>query len=259
VTGKRTDRRRKPRAAVAPASGIDAAWAAWTAGRADDAIRCCVAVLEPDPSQLGAAALLARALVESREAIAGAAAERLVDAFVRRGDLPRALAAIDVAERAGHDPAPLRVTVANAFGRGSRRAGDVAPAPPPLPPKEVAIDGATMDALYTAFLGILARADSPQAPPNTQHVRPDAYTVRAQMRRIRDVLAGKESVLFEELFTEHAAKMEIIVTFMALLEMIAHSEIVLHQKKPFAPIRISAERLLDDADEAYDYLDETDA
>ncbi len=129
----------------------------------------------------------------------------------------------------------------------------------PLPPKEVAIDGATMDALYTAFLGILARADSPQAPPNTQHVRPDAYTVRAQMRRIRDVLAGKESVLFEELFTEHAAKMEIIVTFMALLEMIAHSEIVLHQKKPFAPIRISAERLLDDADEAYDYLDETDA
>lgn len=168
MTGKRTDRRRKPRAAVAPASGIDAAWAAWTAGRADDAIRCCVAVLEPDPSQLGAAALLARALVESREAIAGAAAERLVDAFVRRGDLPRALAAIDVAERAGHDPAPLRVTVANAFGRGSRRAGDVAPAPPPLPPKEVALDpklakarGSTLLERAEAALKALIETDDP--------------------------------------------------------------------------------------------------
>jgi len=48
-----------------------------------------------------------------------------------------------------------------------------------------------------------------------------------------------------------------IVTFMALLEMITRGEILLRQKSPFAPIRISADRLLLD-DETYEYMDESE-
>lgn len=135
-----------------PPSGIDAAWVAAIAGKTDDAVRGCVAVLEHDRAQIGAAALLARVIVEDRAEVAGLAAARLVEGYVRRGDLPRALAAADVAARAGRDAGPLRASIAKAFGRGSRRVADVAPAPPPLPPKETAIDDALAKAKGEALL-----------------------------------------------------------------------------------------------------------
>ena len=126
----------------------------------------------------------------------------------------------------------------------------------PLPPKEIALDGADMDKLYEAFLQLLGRKREQTNAPLSQHVRPDVYTVRSQMRRIRDILLERKNVRFEELFEADAAKMEMIVTFMALLEMICHGEIVLRQKAPFAPIRIAADRLLLDGDDDYNYMDE---
>lgn len=126
----------------------------------------------------------------------------------------------------------------------------------PLPPKEVALDGASMDTLYTAFLTLLNRKQEAPTAPRAHHVRPDHYTVRNQMRKIRDILVDKPSALFEDLFSEDAERLEMIVTFMALLEMILHGEIILRQKSPFAPIRIAADRLLLEGDDDFDYMDE---
>ncbi len=127
----------------------------------------------------------------------------------------------------------------------------------PLPPKEVALDGATMDGLFSAFLEMLSRKQDAPEPIRSQHVNPDRYTVRSQTAKIRSVLLEKNAVTFEELFSPDVERMEIIATFMALLEMIARGEILLRQKAPFAPIRISADRLLLD-DEAYEYMDESE-
>ena len=88
-------------------------------------------------------------------------------------------------------------------------------------------------------------------------VRPDAYSVRSQMRKIRDILVASASIRFEELFAGGAERMEMIVTFMALLEMLAHGEIGVKQKAPFAPMRIFSKELLLDGDEEYEYMDET--
>ena len=128
----------------------------------------------------------------------------------------------------------------------------------PLPPKNIALDGADMDGLFSAFLALLARkTPEPDAPRISSHVRPDAYTVRRQMVKIREVLTGKQQISFEELFDAHAGKLEMIVTFMALLEMIAHGEIHLKQSAPFAPISIRVGQFLDN-DDAYHYIDELD-
>ena len=81
--------------------------------------------------------------------------------------------------------------------------------------------------------------------------------MRSQTAKIRAVLLEKHAVSFEELFDENAERTEIISTFMALLEMIARGEILLKQKAPFAPIRISADKLLLD-DENYEYMDESE-
>lgn len=127
----------------------------------------------------------------------------------------------------------------------------------PLPPKEVALDNATMDALLSAFWEMLLRKKDAPEVIRSQHVNPDRYTVRSQTNRLRAMLQERTAVSFEELFTPESERMEIIVTFMALLEMIARGEILLKQKAPFAPIRISADKLLLD-DDSYEYMDESE-
>lgn len=129
-----------------------------------------------------------------------------------------------------------------------------------LPEKNVELDCKDLGGLYTAFLAILTRVEEEaEDRPAPHHVRPDHYTVRRQMRRIRDRLMEKPRVRFEELFESGANKMEVIVTFMALLEMIAHSEILLKQSAPFAPITITVYKLLlEENDQEYEYMDEID-
>ncbi len=126
-----------------------------------------------------------------------------------------------------------------------------------LPEQEISLSGASLTDLYETFFTLLhARREQAELPPNPLHqVQQDLFTVRRQLGHIRNVLRGKKQIRFEELFEQDAPRMELIVTFMALLEMISRGEIILRQKEPFAPIRLSARELLED-DEDTDYMDE---
>jgi CRP-like cAMP-binding protein len=117
-------------------SALDEAWSAWIGARPDDAIRGAAALLEHDPGQLGAAALLLEVLIaQNRTKLAKRASERLADASIRRGDLARAIAITILAARAELDPSALRKQIASAFAHGSPRIANVSLPPPPLPPK----------------------------------------------------------------------------------------------------------------------------
>ena len=125
----------------------------------------------------------------------------------------------------------------------------------PLPPQEITLSGATMQELYQSFFTLLHTQPDVQ-PVNPLHqVRQDAYTVRMQIAKIRRLFAQREELAFEELFGAHPERMEIIVTFMALLEMIGHGEIHLRQPAPFAPIRLRVRSLAEEDDDT-DYMDE---
>jgi len=90
-------------------SPLDEAHALRLAGDSEEAMRRCLALLDAAPGELGAATLLAELLVEAdRPLVASEAAARLVAGYVRRGDLPSAVVAAEVARRAGEDAAPLR-------------------------------------------------------------------------------------------------------------------------------------------------------
>jgi CRP-like cAMP-binding protein len=113
---------------------LEEAWAHALAGENQDALRKAIALLEDDPMQLPAVAVLGRVLVaEGRTFAVGDAAEKLAGALVRRGDLPAAVSAARLADDAGGEGAKARKRIAEAFGKGSKRVADVSPAPPPLP------------------------------------------------------------------------------------------------------------------------------
>lgn len=124
-----------------------------------------------------------------------------------------------------------------------------------LPPQEFNLADATAQELFFAFAQLLKRTDEINEDSIARSVTADAYTVRKQRIMIRKKLSDKDTLTFQELFSEVATKLEMIVTFMALLEMITRQEILLRQKKPYGMISIAAWETVED-DEDYEYMDE---
>ena len=125
----------------------------------------------------------------------------------------------------------------------------------PVPPAEIILKDNTTQKLFEAMLSALNRGEEPEKRETLHEVTADAFTIRSCSRRVRDVLRSNNGkTCFEEL-TEGASKMEIIVTFMALLEMISCGEIRLSQERYCGRIDIYALKLIRD-DEKISYMDE---
>lgn len=116
------------------------------ASKRDEALRLAIAAFDKEHFQLTAVALLIQVLLDAKHTTGVAeACEKLADAYVRRGDLPGATAASHDADRAAGDGTEIRRGIAKAFGKGSKRAKEVSPTPPPLP--SPAIPDAALEAL----------------------------------------------------------------------------------------------------------------
>ena len=125
----------------------------------------------------------------------------------------------------------------------------------PVPPAEIILKDTTTQKLFEEMLSALNRGEEPEKRETLHEVTADAFTIRSCSRRVRDVLRSNNGkTCFEEL-TEGASKMEIIVTFMALLEMISCGEIRLSQERYCGRIDIYALKLIRD-DEKISYMDE---
>jgi segregation and condensation protein A len=68
---------------------------------------------------------------------------------------------------------------------------------------------------------------------------PDNLTVRDRMNAILEALEGQESVTFSSLFESTSHRMVIIVTFLALLELIRLRTARVFQAENFGPILVS--------------------
>ncbi len=126
-----------------------------------------------------------------------------------------------------------------------------------LPPQKFELQNVSIDSLYAAFLEVLNREDTEEEKiDRTQNVRPDTFTVRDRVLHLRAKL--KEGrVRFKDLFTDASTRMEMVVTFMALLEMLAHGEVHITQGATFAPIYIRAKALAENDMETV-YMDEVE-
>ena len=154
-------------------------------------------------------------------------------------------------KRAGADLSLMRENASGTYTR--------LPEEFPLPPPVVNFPDASIDALYEAFVNILNKERFKNEPydRSLHEVKADRYTIRSQLRVIRSRLKVNGKVDFESLFDGAPSKMECIVTFMALLDMIMHNEISLRQSTPYGKITILTKELCDD-DSKYEYMDEVE-
>ncbi|MBQ5708906.1 MAG: segregation/condensation protein A, partial [Anaerotignum sp.] len=105
------------------------------------------------------------------------------------------------------------------------------------------LQGITLDDLHAAFLQVMARQETKvdRVRSSFRSVQRDMFTVSEKMEYIRDLLILRPhgTTAFHTIFRENAGKMEKVVTFLALLELIKQKEVQIMQEKNFGEILIS--------------------
>jgi len=73
-------------------------------------------------------------------------------------------------------------------------------------------------------------------------VNKEEFTVDQKIHEVLHLLLEKESIMLTELFAKAKSKIEVIVTFMSILELIRLREILVRQKRLFDDIEILRNR-----------------
>ncbi len=104
----------------------------------------------------------------------------------------------------------------------------------PDPTGDVLVEGVTLHDLFAAFAQVLRRAR--EAP---QEIAGEEFTVEQKIASLLGMLAGQpEGVAFAALFRDGASRLEIIVTFLAMLELIKQRLIRVRQPQVFGDILV---------------------
>jgi segregation and condensation protein A len=102
----------------------------------------------------------------------------------------------------------------------------------PLPLHEVGIFH-----LIHAFREVIKRVE---AREDLQEIFGERFTVSEKIEKILERVGDGASVRFSELFGQIASRVEIVVTFLALLELIRLNQVRVLQRKMFDEIEIAA-------------------
>lgn len=105
-------------------------------------------------------------------------------------------------------------------------------------------DGAAVDLgtlslfdLLSAFKRVLERAQSEEEYRQT--IQADNVKIDDRIEHVLSALADSAEVRFEDLFADDLRKIVIVVTFMAILELVKMQEIVFRQEERFGPIVVT--------------------
>lgn len=110
--------------------------------------------------------------------------------------------------------------------------------PPKFEVSSVDLSGVTVDDLVAAVRRALAVAQP--APPVGALVRPFTITIRDQIALIERMLQLYTRISFTRLLTQSNSRVEIIVTFLAVLELLKRQRIRVGQERLFGEIIIEA-------------------
>lgn len=106
--------------------------------------------------------------------------------------------------------------------------------PAPVAQGEAPLAEVSLFKLLDAFEGILKRVRGQLA----LEVTSERITIQERMTQITELLRERRSCTFEELFEEDITRYEVVVTFLALLEMTKMHVTRLYQADPESPIHV---------------------
>lgn len=105
----------------------------------------------------------------------------------------------------------------------------------PIETDETLLENVSLFDLVDALKGVLDRHPGKQLI----EIMPDHLTVRERMNVILEMLEGKDSVSFMDLFDQSCHRLVVIVTFLAMLELIRLRVARVFQAETFGPILVS--------------------
>lgn len=110
-------------------------------------------------------------------------------------------------------------------------------APPPEPPPGNALDGVTLEALYTVMIEVLERL--PEEPAGT--VERNDVSLADRIEMLEERLRGRgHSFSFRRVIASCTTRVEVVVTFIALLELLKRGQCEVEQSKAWGDIRVRA-------------------
>lgn len=103
-----------------------------------------------------------------------------------------------------------------------------------------AVRDMSLDNLLDAFANIMHKMEINRLSKNIlREIKKDSFSIIDRIEHIRENLSFCESVIFSQLFDESASKLEIVVTFIALLELVKGQAVKAAQTKSFDDILIT--------------------
>ena len=127
-------------------------------------------------------------------------------------------------------------------------------APPPKMEGTVDLSGLTLDDLVAAARDVYAQAAF--LPSLSSVVPPPRVTIREKILMITDVLNRNRRLSFRTLLTTHHSRLEIVVTFLAVLELIKRHLVQVSQVGMFGDISIEVTDAWWEADQIETEFDE---
>jgi segregation and condensation protein A len=100
-------------------------------------------------------------------------------------------------------------------------------------PEELYLFDLNIFDLLTAFKKLIEKL-----PPEVMEISPETLTVKDRISYILELLEERDSVIFEDLFEGMKTKEALIVTFLALLELLRLGLVKAYQERPFSIIWI---------------------
>ena len=101
---------------------------------------------------------------------------------------------------------------------------------------EVPLPGISLSDLMSAFRDVVNRAEQFAS----HHVEREPLSVRERMVRVLERINADEFTAFTDFFEPAEGRMGVVVSFIAVLELLKESLIELVQSKPYAPIYVKA-------------------
>jgi len=107
----------------------------------------------------------------------------------------------------------------------------------PLPRLEPQLDLGNVT-LHDLLAAVQEALDAVPTPPVGEVITPITVTIAQQITRIEEQLARRHQIRFREVLSEATTRVEIIVTLLALLELIKQDRARVRQERPFGEIII---------------------